>query len=72
MDYDVSCARFLACAVISRAIEDAKTGLQVARLHAQNFLTAPEGSWAQSRVFWANMAGVDPDVIAERARKILT
>lgn len=78
---DADGCRRLACAVIHRAVEDATTNPRIGssaeieqeteRLHATLFLTSGEGRWAKSRGFWASLAGLDPDVIAERVRGML-
>jgi hypothetical protein len=67
----------LACAVISRAIEDALAPRPLARQpdyatrarvrsEALSFLTDRRGAWAEARHFWCTAADVDPVAFRER------
>ena len=64
--------RHRAVAVIVQAIADATGGndskLYPTDVHeAWRFLTDEEGDWHQSRAFWCEMAGSDPDYIRRKA-----
>lgn len=72
------CERALACAVVLRAIEDARctapsaTSYSLHQPHgsdvsmAWQFLTAERGQWAESRVRWCDAAGIDPEALRQR------
>lgn len=66
----------LASAVIYQAWSDAGAGIVRGTRRAENdrerheavrFLTADHGPWAQSRKHWAEIAGVCPDQLRQRA-----
>lgn len=73
--------QLLACAVLERAIMDAKEAFgpnskarparQVEAAQARIFLTATEGKWAKARITWCDRAGIDPDAFLEHALKVL-
>ena len=65
----------LAAAVILQAVADFR-GQYLAKPykptgtsydHARRFLTADAGDWAHAREAWCAIAGVDPDILRERA-----
>jgi hypothetical protein len=58
----------LALAVLHRALEDAcGSPRSIVTVHALAFWTAKEGSWAEAREVWCDMAGIDPDAAARAA-----
>lgn len=71
----------LACAVLERAIEDAREspsmdGERVAsrclrNTQARVFLTATSGAWAKSRAAWCDRAGIDPEAFQVRVQRML-
>lgn len=68
--------RRLACAVLHQAILDLDSrswaGLREAeREDGTAFLVSSEPRWARVRDFWATVAGIDPDLLVERAKEML-
>lgn len=70
----------LAAAVIYQAWSDAGAGIVQGTRRADNdrdrsdaisFLTAAVGAWAQSRKHWAEIAGICPDQLRQRAMDVL-
>jgi hypothetical protein len=80
-ELDTEGCRKLANAVILRAVQDAMGKIEPGekpdivrdneRLHATLFLTAEEGRWANAREFWTSLAGLDADVVMQKARGML-
>lgn len=69
--------RRLACAVIARAIMDMQGGggLSANYEHERDaslaFLVSSAHEWAKAREFWATLADMDPNVLAERSRELI-
>lgn len=57
-----------ALAVLHRALEDAcGSPRSIVTVHALAFWQAKEGTWAEARALWCDMAGLDPDAASRAA-----